>query len=87
MEINAFALPGGFLFVNSGLVNKAESESELVGVMAHEIAHDAARHGARLMKRTQITGILFQSAQVAAIIFTRLHGSQQPFGTHVVAGF
>jgi beta-barrel assembly-enhancing protease len=70
MEINAFALPGGFLFVNSGLVNKAESESELVGVMAHEIAHAAARHGARLMKRAQIASIFFQSAQVAAIIFT-----------------
>jgi beta-barrel assembly-enhancing protease len=70
MEINAFALPGGFLFVNSGLVNKAESESELVGVIAHEIAHAAARHGARLMKRAQIANIFFQGAQVAAIIFT-----------------
>lgn len=70
MEINAFALPGGFLFVNSGLVNKAESESELVGVMAHEIAHAAARHGPRLMKRAQIANIFFQGAQVAAIIFT-----------------
>jgi hypothetical protein len=70
MEINAFALPGGFLFVNSGLVNKAESESELVGVIAHEIAHAAARHGARLMKRAQIADIFFQGAQVAAAILT-----------------
>jgi predicted Zn-dependent protease len=44
-EVNAFALPGGFFFVNSGLILKADSESELAGVMAHEIAHVAARHG------------------------------------------
>src|SRR5262250_2651769 len=44
-EVNAFALPGGFFFVNSGLMLKAESEAELAGVMAHEIAHVAARHG------------------------------------------
>src|SRR5208283_773913 len=44
-EVNAFALPGGFFFVNSGLVLKADSEAGLAGVMAHEIAHVAARHG------------------------------------------
>jgi predicted Zn-dependent protease len=46
-EVNAFALPGGFFFVNSGLILRAESEAELAGVMAHEIAHVAARHGTR----------------------------------------
>jgi Zn-dependent protease with chaperone function len=70
MEINAFALPGGFLFVNTGLINKAETESELVGVLAHETAHAAARHGARLTKRSTIAGILFQAAQIGAIIAT-----------------
>jgi len=70
MEINAFALPGGFLFVNTGLINKAETESELVGVLAHETAHAAARHGARLMKRATIANIIFQAAQIGAIIFT-----------------
>jgi hypothetical protein len=79
MEINAFALPGGFLFINSGLVNKAESESELVGVLAHEIAHDAARHGARLTKRAQIANIVFQAAQIGAIIFT---GGAAGIGTY-----
>jgi predicted Zn-dependent protease len=53
-EINAFALPGGFFFVNSGLVLKAESEAELAGVMAHEIAHVAARHGTRQATRGAI---------------------------------
>src|SRR5579863_9628957 len=53
-EVNAFALPGGFFFVNSGLVLKAESEAELAGVMAHEIAHVAARHGTRQATRGTI---------------------------------
>ncbi|MBM3774324.1 MAG: peptidase M48 [Acidobacteria bacterium] len=53
-EVNAFALPGGFFFVNSGLILKAESESELAGVMAHEIAHVAARHGTRQATRGTI---------------------------------
>jgi len=44
-EINAFALPGGFFYVNSGLILAADDEAELAGVMAHEIAHVAARHG------------------------------------------
>jgi beta-barrel assembly-enhancing protease len=53
-EVNAFALPGGFFFVNSGLILKAESEAELAGVMAHEIAHVAARHGTRQATRGQL---------------------------------
>ena len=46
-EVNAFALPGGFFYVNSGLILAADEEAELAGVMAHEIAHVAARHIAR----------------------------------------
>jgi predicted Zn-dependent protease len=53
-EVNAFALPGGFFFVNSGLVLKADNEAELAGVMAHEIAHVAARHGTRQATRGTI---------------------------------
>ncbi|MCX6625848.1 MAG: M48 family metallopeptidase [Acidobacteria bacterium] len=56
-EVNAFALPGGFFFVNSGLILKAESESELAGVMAHEIAHVAARHGTRQATRGEIVNL------------------------------
>lgn len=69
-EINAFALPGGYLFINRGLVEKAETESELVGVLAHELAHVSARHGARLMKKANIASMFFQAAQLAALIFT-----------------
>jgi predicted Zn-dependent protease len=50
-EVNAFALPGGFFYVNSGLILAADEEAELAGVMAHEIAHVAARHGMRQMTR------------------------------------
>lgn len=53
-EVNAFALPGGFFFVNSGLIAKADTEAELAGVMAHEIAHVAARHGTRQASRGTI---------------------------------
>jgi len=56
-EVNAFALPGGFFFVNSGLVLKAESEAELAGVMAHEIAHVACRHGTRQATKGDIAQI------------------------------
>lgn len=52
-EINAFALPGGFFYVNSGLVLAADNEAELAGVMAHEIAHVAACHIAREQTRGQ----------------------------------
>jgi predicted Zn-dependent protease len=56
-EVNAFALPGGFFFVNSGLILKAESEAELAGVMAHEIAHVAARHGTKQATRGELANI------------------------------
>jgi len=53
-EINAFALPGGFFYVNKGLILAAENESELAGVMAHEIAHVAARHGMEQYSKAQL---------------------------------
>jgi beta-barrel assembly-enhancing protease len=56
-EVNAFALPGGFFFVNSGLILKADSEAELAGVMAHEIAHVACRHGTRQATRGELMQI------------------------------
>ena len=56
-EVNAFALPGGFFFVNSGLILKADSEAELAGVMAHEIAHVACRHGTRQATKGELAQI------------------------------
>lgn len=57
-EVNAFALPGGFFYVNSGLILAADEEAELAGVMAHEIAHVAARHATRGATRAQLANLL-----------------------------
>jgi predicted Zn-dependent protease len=56
-EINAFALPGGFFYVNTGLILAADEEAELAGVMAHEISHVCARHGMRQMTRANWANI------------------------------
>jgi len=54
-EVNAFAFPGGFFYVNKGLLMAADNEAELVGVMAHEISHVTARHAtARMSKETYL---------------------------------
>jgi predicted Zn-dependent protease len=55
---NAFALPGGFFYVNSGLILAAESEAEIAGAMAHEIAHVAARHGTRNASKAELANWL-----------------------------
>jgi predicted Zn-dependent protease len=77
-EVNAFALPGGFFYVNSGLILAADEEAELAGVMAHEISHVAARHGMRQMTRANI-------AQLATIplIFV---GGGIGYGVYEAAG-
>lgn len=64
-EVNAFALPGGFFFVNKGLILAADNEAELAGVMAHEIAHVAARHAIE----NQGKGALINYGALAGIIF------------------
>ena len=64
-ELNAFALPGGFLYVNTGLILAAEEEDQVAGVMAHEIAHVAARHWASQM--TKMT--LLQYSMLPVMIF------------------
>jgi len=56
-EVNAFALPGGFFYVNSGLILSADNEAELAGVMAHEIGHVAACHVAREQTRGNIVNL------------------------------
>lgn len=56
-EVNAFAFPGGFFYVNKGLILAAENEAELAGVMAHEIAHVTARHATARMSKAQIIQI------------------------------
>ncbi|MEM7526233.1 MAG: M48 family metalloprotease [Pseudomonadota bacterium] len=55
-SVNAFAIPGGYVYVTRGLVALAEDEAELAGVVAHEIAHVTARHGARRQTRNRAAG-------------------------------
>src|ERR1043166_8592217 len=64
-EVNAFALPGGFFYVNKGLLLAADNEAELAGVMAHEIAHVAARHAVE----NQAKASLLEYAALGASIF------------------
>ena len=61
-EVNAFALPGGWLYVNRGLIAAAENESELAGVIAHEIGHVVGRHGARQITRRYGLAVLVELA-------------------------
>ncbi len=56
-EINAFALPGGYLYINTGLILAADEEAELAGVLAHEIAHVTARHGTESQAKSQIISL------------------------------
>ena len=66
--INAFALPGGFIGVNSGLLLASERESEVAGVLAHEVAHVTQRHIARSIYASQKNSILSMAAMIAAVL-------------------
>ena len=67
-RINAFALPGGFLGINAGLLTSVRNESELAGVLAHELAHVTQRHIARTIEGTQTANLATWAAVLAAII-------------------
>jgi predicted Zn-dependent protease len=79
-EVNAFALPGGFFYVNKGLILAADNESELAGVMAHEIAHVAARHAvenqtkANLIQYGLIAGSILLGGGVGGMILNNTAG-------------
>jgi predicted Zn-dependent protease len=77
-EVNAFALPGGYFFVYAGLILKADNEAELAGVMAHEIAHVAARHGTRQATRGEI-------AQLGMIPVMIMSGGWAGYGIYQAA--
>jgi len=64
-DLNAFALPGGFIFVHTGLLRVTESEAELAGAMAHELAHVAARHMTCQATKSQLTQLLTLPALMA----------------------
>jgi predicted Zn-dependent protease len=67
-DINAFALPGGFVGVNSGLILASDNENELAGVLAHEVSHVTQHHIARSMYDNQRTSMMSMAAMLAAIV-------------------
>jgi len=84
-EINAFALPGGFFFVNTGILLNADNEAEMAGVMGHEIAHVAARHGTRQASTAQTVNLatiplIFMGGWVG-------YGIRQAVGVAIPMGF
>ena len=83
--VNAFALPGGFLYVNRGLLEAAENEAEVAGVLAHEIAHVTARHGMEQQTKSE----LMNYASIPLIFLGGLGGYaiQQAVGIAVPLGF
>jgi predicted Zn-dependent protease len=73
-DVNAFALPGGFFYVNKGLLLAADNEAEIAGVMAHEIGHVAARHGVEQASKAQIANLaiiplIFMTGGLAYVLY------------------
>jgi predicted Zn-dependent protease len=85
-SVNAFALPGGFVYVNRGLIDIAQGEDELAAAMAHEIGHVAARHGLKNIKKAQRTALLFGILGVGADIFTGGSGAGRAASEIFAAG-
>ncbi|MDY6955313.1 MAG: M48 family metalloprotease [Pseudomonadota bacterium] len=85
-RINAFALPGGYVGVNTGLIIQTRNESELAGVLAHEVSHVSQRHIARRMADSRQANILTGAAMVAAILAGAGSGNPQMVQGAVSAG-
>jgi len=66
--INAFATPGGYIYINKGLINVVESEAELAGVIAHEISHANARHIARIIEKSKKLNMATLAAVLAGVL-------------------
>ena len=76
--INAFATPGGYIYVNKGLITAVENEAQLAGVIAHEIAHANARHVASIIEKSQKLNIAMLAAIIAGASSAEEERPQQP---------
>jgi predicted Zn-dependent protease len=85
-DINAFALPGGPMFLNRGMIEASKSESEMAGVMAHEISHVALRHGTASQSKSTLPSILGAAGQIGGAILGGPSGSLLNLGSQVGAG-
>ena len=84
-DINAFAVPGGFVFINAGLVLATERESELAGVMAHETAHVTQHHIARAIRAQSQQSLTTAAALIAAVLLGAAGGGQATEGAIAAA--
>ncbi|MCC5868641.1 MAG: M48 family metallopeptidase [Gammaproteobacteria bacterium] len=78
--INAFAMPGGYIGINRGLIDASRNESELAGVVAHEIAHVTQRHISRSIAASQRTSIIAAAAMLAAVVLGAAGGGDAAMG-------
>jgi Zn-dependent protease with chaperone function len=85
-EINAFALPGGPMYLNRGMIESAQTEGEMAGVMGHEIAHVALRHGTAGAGKSQTPAILGTIGQIAGAILGGVGGQILSTGSQIGAG-
>lgn len=83
--LNAFAMPGGYIGLHTGLITAAESESELAGVLGHEISHVTQRHLARLFNKQNQTSVPMMVAMALALLAAR-NNSQAAIGGVAAAG-
>ena len=81
--INAFALPGGWIYINRGVIERSDNLAELAGVVAHEIGHVEERHGAEMMERQQAANI---GINAAYILLGRPPGTLEQAGIQVAGG-
>jgi beta-barrel assembly-enhancing protease len=81
--VNAFAVPGGFIYINRGLIDRSENLSELAGVLGHEVAHVVARHGVDQMVRMQRAEM---GANLAFVLLGRAPGQAEQLGLQLGAG-
>jgi beta-barrel assembly-enhancing protease len=84
-QINAFAVPGGFVFINAGLVLATERESELAGVMAHETAHVTQHHIARAIRAQSQQSLMTAATLIAAVLLGAAGGGQATEGAIAAA--
>ncbi len=85
-DVNAFAIPGGYVFVNTGLIMSMEHESELVGALAHELAHVTQRHIAHRMERSQLITTATMLGALASVFLGGGQGTGAAFAGSLAAG-
>lgn len=86
LDPNAFAIPGGHIFINTGLIALAENESEIAGVLSHEIAHVTARHVAQMVERSKRFSIVTLAAMIAGALVGRGGQASGAIATTAMAG-